>query len=1281
MGGLPLFATQTDNYAIHAVPVPSKVTIDGDLKDWDTSGKIEMCYDLEALRDVYSAELSAMYDAENLYVAVHFKDTTPMGNIHDPQFQANKGWAGDCMQLRIKTDRIVHVTAWYYGLKQEPAIGIDYGASMTKPFGGGSVQLRRTEGWKLTEGAEMAFKKDADGKGYVQEMKLPWKLITQDKKFAAGDQFRMGVELFWGEADWPAHRYADNMTEGNSSREFFFTNIPAWGPITLEPKGNLKLQEPAYVTAFRKAQQGDATQGPVDISYKLPKAAHVTLAIDNKDGQRVRNLISSLSRKAGKNVEKWDGLDDEGKSVPPGDYTFKVLYHDGIHVNYVMSFASPGNPGWPTADGRGAFYGDHTAPQSAAAGGDFVALVCPMGEAGKHLIGVDLNGQRLWGLANRVFADGGHASLAMDGKTLWVAHEGKSSIIYRVEAATGKYAPWKMTAKDDKGMETQVLDLSASDLPGLRSAGNPGVNLAAIALHQGDLAVCLKRENLFKVLDSETGAVKASYPIPTPSAVTYAGGGWMVLSEGKLLRLDAEGKTTPFSEETFADGYGLASDAQGNVYLSVRGADQNVKVFSPEGKLVREIGERGGRPANGKYNAKAMRNPGQIAIDSRDQLWVPEETANPKRTSVWESKTGALIKDLAGTTGYASAGAINPYDSTLAYSDNTIYHINLEDGTSQPIYSLARRDVPEDLFPPCVASVSRVVVKGTDTYIYTSNRTGQVQCLLGRNGEWRSAAAWGYVRKKLKDQECKVDYTVPPFVGHEGEFFTWADQNGDGLVQSNELTFAKVQVDAKPAEFMGLYWGQLPDAEGTIPCLVNGVNVLLKFPVKGYTSAGAPIYNLAEPEIVRPNLPVLGKASEGMLLGGENGRVYINQSPLTVIEKDGTVGGLYPSRHVSVHGSHSATAAKPGYLIGPSSILGETGTAGESGGLFYLNGNLGQNFIFTHDGLWVQSLFKDTRGAFETPDRAVRGMPMDGITAGGESFGGNFIRTKDGKVLVTLGGTSADTMELSGLDSIRRLGGKFTYTKPQYIKAQQLAQEKAVEASQPKAYKAVRASAPVAVDGKATDWPELLDDNKPAIEIQETPQKRYARVQVRYDDNNLYVAWRVFASRSQIKNAGQDYRLLFKTGDVVDLMLGADPQKPKGEGNLRLLLSMMGGKPMAVLNQKTVSGATKDERYEFTSPWRSIAFDRVVKAPQVQMGTGPINGGYFVEAAIPWKLLGVTPKAGLKLKADFGALFGDAGGTTTIARQYWSNKSTGLVNDVPGEADLSPTLWGTLELE
>jgi Zn-dependent metalloprotease len=42
--------------------------------------------------------------------------------------------------------------------------------------------------------------------------------------------------------------------------------------------------------------------------------------------------------------------------------------------------------------------------------------------------------------------------------------------------------------------------------------------------------------------------------------------------------------------------------------------------------------------------------------------------------------------------------------------------------------------------------------------------------------------------------------------------------------------------------------------------------------------------------------------------------------------------------------------------------------------------------------------------------------------------------------------------------------------------------------------------------------------------------------------------------------------------------------------------------------------------------------------------------------------------------------YGD-GGTQTIARHYWSNKATGLVNDVPGGADLAPRLWGTFTLE
>ena len=219
---------QTDNHGIHAVPPPGRVAIDGKLGDWDLSGQSLICYDVASLKDVYSARVAMMYDKDAFYVAIHWQDPTPMGNSHDPRFQANKGWAGDCVQLRFRTDRISHMTAWYYAKTGEPCIQIEYGKDLNDPFHGGSKLLFRKDGWRLDDGAEMAFAKDANGRGYVQEIKLPWPLITETKRYEAGERFRCGIELLWGEADWPVHRYADNLADGATSREFFWTAENDW---------------------------------------------------------------------------------------------------------------------------------------------------------------------------------------------------------------------------------------------------------------------------------------------------------------------------------------------------------------------------------------------------------------------------------------------------------------------------------------------------------------------------------------------------------------------------------------------------------------------------------------------------------------------------------------------------------------------------------------------------------------------------------------------------------------------------------------------------------------------------------------------------------------------------------------------------------------------------------------------------------------------------------------------------------------------------------------------
>ena len=1287
--GAGAHATQTDNHGLHAVPTTGAVVTDGKLNDWDLSGQTLMCYDVETLRDTYSAQVAMMYDRDNLYVSLHWKSPHPLGNHHDPHYQADKGWAADAVQLRFKTDRIAHVTAWYYVDRHEPAIQIEYGKSLTEPFGGGSVVLYQTAGAKLTHGAEMAFKEDPDGRGYVQEMKLPWNLLTQNTHYHAGDIFHCGIELLWGTADFPEQRYADNLMPGKTSREFFWTAYNDWGPVTLEPHGRLHLPNPAWMA--KVAHPDAAVRGPVALSYTLPRDGRVTLIIEDAQGRRIRNLIPALPRKKGPNTEYWDGLDDDGKAVPPGTYRYRGIYHDPIHLTWDLSFNSPGNPSWATSDGRGAYYGDHTAPHAVATAGDYVALACPIGEGGQPLIGCDLTGQRLWGQANRQAFAGGIQSLATDGKVLWVAAEDTRSYIYRVEIATGLYAPWKKTARDEQGQPYRVLDLPVGATPAAQkpAAANdasavPAVpDLAAIAERNGILAVCLEREGSVELLNSDTGAVKAVYRVPKPRSVALdSDGSAIVLSEGRLIRISAGGRRAPFTAAVYPDAHSLAIDGAGNVYLSVRGADQNVKVFSPDGRLLREIGKRGGRPANGPYDPGGMLNPAQIAVDRMGRLWVTEENDNPKRTSVW-GPDGKLVKDLVGTGHYSSAGALNPFEPSMGFADNTIYKIDWKTGTSRPVYSLAKRDDPADLFGPRADSHVRVVKHNGLLYVYdTDSARGadEVYCTLFDGKTWRAAAHTGTVhRKEPLDQWAK--YASPLFDGHDGEAYAWADRNGDGLVQADELQFSNLTVNGKPTALRSYYWGQLPDSNGAIIYMAEGTQSLLRFPITGYTPCGAPIYNIAHPTVTTLDQPLLGLGNgEGMLMGGSDGRVYINQDPILCVDRNGRVLGTYPSHFTSVHGSHEAKAARPGYIIGPSSITGMA-PVGRADEVFDLNGNLGEHYLFTSDGLLVQSLFKDLRGGYDTPDRAVRGEPFDNTTAGGESFGANLIGAPDGRVFLTIGGTDARVLDVSGLNTLRRLPTRsFTYTARQYDQAVKLAQNQTAHASAPKSYTIARVTTPVILDGRPDDWPELNDPSRTVMEIQDSPDQRYGRVAARYDADALYVGYRVFAPRSAMLNDGQDKLLLFKTGDAVDLMLGPQPDR-KGAGDVRVLMTIARGQPVAMVYRKVVPGAPAANRVPFAAPWHTIYFDRVGAARDAQIATGPIEGGYFVEARIPWKDLGVQPKPGLKLRGDVGILFAENGGRVTVSRQYWSNKATGLVNDIPGEADLTPNLWGAFVLE
>ncbi|MCX7935692.1 MAG: hypothetical protein N3A66_10605, partial [Planctomycetota bacterium] len=395
----------------------------------------------------------------------------------------------------------------------------------------------------------------------------------------------------------------------------------------------------------------------------------------------MRNLLAAAERKAGKQEDLWDCLDDKGELAPPGNYTIKGLYHDGLHVSYVMSFASPGQPGWQTADGKGAYYGDHTPPSAAAMAEDAGALACPMGEAGQHLIGVDLQGRRQWGLANRMFGVSDRISLATDGKILWIASsEGAGRFfIWRCDLKTGAYAPWQRQDKDGKA----VLDLIIREKDG-------GANCRGIAWRAGVLAVILAAERKILLLDAETGDTRkelAEMPENMEACAFLADGRLALVAGDKLLLVDCETGKAQTAVEGLDSPQGIAVDKDGNFYVSQRGAKMCVEVFGGDGKKIRTIGKIGGRPAVGFFDASGMLMPAQIAIDGKGRLWVPESDCQPKRTSVWNISDGSLAFDLVGTTAYAAGGQINPFDPSRGYSERVEYKIDLEKQTWQPIFA------------------------------------------------------------------------------------------------------------------------------------------------------------------------------------------------------------------------------------------------------------------------------------------------------------------------------------------------------------------------------------------------------------------------------------------------------------------------------------------------------------------------------------------------------------------------------------------------------------------
>ncbi len=1308
-----------------AVPVPGRVQVDGNLGDWDLSGLLETWYD-DALKPRFALKFAVMYDREALYLSAHFADDTPLMNQHDPAVEPGLGWAGDCLQVRLCSDagapyplpgsyaraaeQVCHLTMWYYTGKKLPVLQVSYGMD----YHGGRL-------WTGTQSG-LAFLADKDGQGYTLEARVPWsRLNAGDKPPRAGDYLALVVQPLWGDATgW---KHAQTYNDVTRTVGFSFQGTEMWGRLYLSPKGRLPATE--------RPVSAEEKRLPLELSVPLPdnQAKAISAALYDREGVLVRSLltgyaVSDYPRKGNSLAVKWDGLDDDGAPLAPGDYRLKVLTHRGTDLKWVTSLHNAGNPPWVTDDGTGSWGGDHAPPVAAASDEERVYLGWGVSEAGWANIAVktDLTAEskprKLWGqgivlevgiVVTAQAADGKYLYVAQDGK-FWGGFEGdiNRAGIVRWNALTGR--------PENFAFGKRVLSVTEwpdgalpPDLPLWEryaqhrfGPDQARLNLLGIAVQGNNLYASLYLDGRVVKYDLQTGEKAGEWAIPHPVGLQVAADGQvLVVSEQSVVRLDpASGQVVPVVTTGLSAPYGLALDKQGNVYVTDRGEAMQVKIFDPSGKMLGTIGKPGGRPWLGKYEPEGMLQPAGITVDAAGKIWVAEQDDSPRRVSVW-SREGRLLADLHGPGSYAVMSAADEDNPRRINVHGTLYEIDYDTGASRCLSTLVRpnllgRQVTPDFgvqgrhldvrhFQGRTYLIGRG--RGNTTVFLYDERTMTAQPVAavsaGLAVNLGPAEGWSKqdVRDVLSEANRKLVTGPDGKQGDQGLFYSvWADLNGDGLYQAEELTIeaiAQTPLKARP----GLYWGDWFTDDMTLyEATPWNLGYVLRAAVKEWLPSGVPVYPpLSEWELV---LTTVSRGTVGGVQTDTQGSIYL-------LEEAGTEGGgtplrglsryapggkrLWTYRKVWLNFGLDAPLFQPGMVVGAMKLIGQGAISlpgGKSLNLVAVNGYFGQFNVLSEDGLWVTALSKDKR----------YGPKADSSLVWPENFSGFFYRNREnGKFYLQAGDTDARVWEVLGLETIRTGEGAVRISAADQKKAMEALAAGAPGTAAGKRLEMARLGRAPVLDGDLAEW-----DLRQAVPI-DAGAGRTAQAVLGYDGENLYLACRV-KDDSPMRNAAGDPALLFKSGDAVDLMLAAnpqaDPQRTRpAAGDLRLLFSVVGDQPVAVV-YKPVSPREKQPR-NFTSPTGGEQFDYVAPITEAQVKFQTSPQGYTLEAAVPLAALGLIPQAGMVLRGDVGVLFSDAGGSRTAVRAYWANRSAevSIVNDLPTEARLQPQHWGLIAVE
>lgn len=744
-----------------------------------------------------------------------------------------------------------------------------------------------------------------------------------------------------------------------------------------------------------------------------------------------------------------------------------------------------------------------------------------------------------------------------------------------------------------------------------------------------------------------------------PSSLAFrADGALFGVQGGRVVQIDtATGATSsvlPGIDGEKVTANRLAVGADGAFYVHDF-PDQLIRVYNQAGKQLRTLGHPGGQSV-GPWDPEKFRRVENLVADASGQLWVVESQDLPRRIVQYDAK-GRFANEFYGNTHYGGGGVLDPADKTRLFYGHIEFAIDWKTGKSR-IKNMLAQWLPEDCVPIRYSGNTYLVTTPLSysatqaaTVVYRYDETRGIATLAAAFGEANAFEPLKTPRvlEQLAGGKVAKDYT-----------FLWSDTSGNGEVDPDEVTF---ELKPSPSNL------QLGRCNDRLRCWAGAEY----YQPKSVLPSGVPVFErVASPapragsyELASGDLLALQAESDRPMQHGD-GRSQETRG----IDQAGQVRWRYSTEHPGVSGLY-LPPWEAGYVSNEFGVIGHgTASKGDLGEYVVIHGNNGQWKIWTADGFLAGQILRhkfDPRSIVESSTaKAGRDLNLDNLTGGQEHFHGYFAQTPDGRAYIVHGHNYIGISEVLGLDRFRRLAGEVTVTPEdvQQVRRQHEEIARREAKSQALVLECLRVT-----DGK----------------VPEVAERDGIHFGMGYDDQWLYVRWNV-SGHGTLRNSGDDFHRYFKTGACLDLQLGLDPQANAARnqpvlGDLRLLFTVAGEKPQAVLYQPVVAKPLPAEAWETrTDAGGTTRFDRVVQLKDAKLDYSPDrNGGdqFTYSARIPLKALNWQPEDGQLLRCDWGVLASDDGHTVK-RRIYWSNSLATGTTDEAWEARLDPHLWGTL---